>query len=478
MADPEPGLQSRLLPDATEIADRVRAGTLSPVQVIEEHLDRLARANPALTAVIATRADAARAEAAHLESRIAEGFAAGPLAGVPFTVKDVLATADLPTTCGSRAVGVIRTAADATAVGRLRAAGAILVGKTNCPEFALGIDTVNEMYGRTHNPLGPFTPGGSSGGESSAVAAGMSAIGLGSDYGGSIRWPAQCAGLVGLRPTVGRVPGTGHLPCAGSLEPFTPNPLTLEGQVKVIGPLAASVRDAHAALAAICGADGIDPAAVPVPLRDPARVPITGVEIRWGTRIAGMDADPTVDEGVAHAVDILARTGARASAGLPDAVSAAADVYSEIRAADPLVEISVATAGREHLLGSGIRALLERRRPASALRLAQLWTARGRLLAELTSWLHGDRLLAMPVAITPPYDPTKELPLVAGRRYDEFDLVTPCRVISLFGLPAISVPCGRTASGLPLSVQLVAPAFREDLLLAAGALVEREASGG
>ncbi len=478
MADPNPGTQHRPWPDATEIADRVRAGSLSPVQVIDEHLDRLAKANPALTAVVAVREDAARAEAVDLESRIAQGFAAGPLAGVPFTVKDVLATADLPTTCGSRAVGAIRTTLDATAVGRLRAAGAILVGKTNCPEFALGIDTVNEMYGRTYNPLGRFTPGGSSGGESAAVAAGMSAIGLGSDYGGSIRWPAQCTALVGLRPTVGRVPGTGHLPCAGSLEPFVPNPLTLEGQVKVIGPLAASVRDAHAALAAICGADGIDPAAVPVPLRDPAAVPITDIEIRWGSRIAGMDADPTVDEGVAHAVDVLARAGIRVTEGLPDAVSAAADVYSEIRAADPLVEISEAAAGREHLLGSGIAALLERRRPASAGRLAQLWTARGRLLADLTGWLHGDRLLALPVAITPPYDPTQELPLVAGRRYGEFDLVTPCRVISLFGLPAISVPCGRTPTGLPLSVQLVAPAFREDLLLAVAVLVERERPGG
>jgi amidase len=454
---------------AADIARAVRSRQISPVQVLEEHLVRLHQLNGHLNAVVAERAVAARTDARELERRLASGQQVGPLAGVPFTAKDVLATADLPTTCGSAAVVQLRPAVDATAVARIRAADGILIGKTNCPEFALGIDTVNELYGRTRNPLGPFTPGGSSGGESSAVAAGMSALGLGSDYGGSIRWPAQCTGLVGLRPTVGRVPGTGQLPAEA---PYVPNPRTLQGQVQVIGPLARSVRDVSLAMTVLSGPDGIDASVTPAPWRDSAHVRPDRLELRWGTDLAGFNVDREVGDVVAAAVKALQRVGVRSEHGLPPALSLAADVYSGIRDADPLAEIEAAAAGREDMLGTGIRSLLDRRQPTSERRLVELWAARSRLRAELAGWLYGERLLVLPVALVAPFDPTNGVSNVRGQQLTGFDVLTPCRVVSLFGLPSLSVPFGRSTTGAPLSVQLVAPAFREDLVLGVGSLLE------
>jgi len=458
---------------ALGIAESVRARTASAAQVLEMFLDRIATYNPALNAIVALRADGARGDARHIDHLVAAGRDLGPLAGVPFTVKDVLATADLPTTCGSRALDGYRVAQDATVVARLRAAGAILVGKTNTPEFAFGVDTVNDLYGRTKNPLGTFTAGGSSGGESSAVAAGLSAFGIGSDFGGSIRWPAQCAALIGLRPSVGRIPGTGQVPAAGE-QPFAaPDPSTLQGMVQVVGPLTRTVADAAAVLTVICGADGIDSRTTDAPLRAFSAVRPEQLQIRWATTVAGLDADVEVADAVASAVQLLHRAGVSATPGLPASIDAAASLYSELRSADPLLEIRHVIRGRENLVGRETRALLESTTEVSPEYLAALWEQRARLGAELAEWLHGDRLLALPVAVVAPFDP-----LVAPERGDAgelsgFELVTPSRVISLFGLPAISVPCGRTVRGAPLSVQLVAPAFREDLVLAAARWIEQ-----
>ncbi|WAH97225.1 amidase [Arthrobacter sp. MMS18-M83] len=191
-----------------DLTAQVRSGELANDALVKSAVDQIEHRNGTLNALVCSRGADALAEAAALDGT------GRPLAGIPFTVKDMLATADLPTTCGSKTLEDWSAGTDATAVARMRAAGAILMGKSNCPEFALGVDTINELFGRTSNPLGEWTPGGSSGGEAAAIASGMSLVGLGSDYGGSIRWPAQCAGLVGLRPTVGRVPRS------GSSQPF------------------------------------------------------------------------------------------------------------------------------------------------------------------------------------------------------------------------------------------------------------------
>lgn len=461
--------------DAVGIAQAIRSGLRSPLAVVADHLTRLATWNPRIRAVVADRADDAVEEAARLARMVSEGQVVGPLAGVPFTVKDVIATRDLPTTCGSRLLARHQTNEDATAVRRLRKAGAILVGKTNCPEFALGIHTDNALYGQTRNPLGPFTAGGSSGGEAAAIAAGISAVGLGTDFGGSARWPAQCTGLVGLRPTVGRVPSTGQLPTLSEREPYTPDLRTLRGRAQVIGPIGTCVADVEAVLAVLAGPDGADPQATPVPLGRSDAVRLDRVELRWDFRVAGVAATRDIEDALDWAVGDLARAGVLVSRGLPGALNQAAELYSRLRAADPMTEITELTRGRESLLGEGTQALLGAREAVEEADLVRLWATRDRLCWELGEWLRGDRLLALPVSVRPPFDPAGNRPPAFA---SAFDVLVPSRVVSLFGLPAISVPAGRTATGVPVSVQLVAPPYREDLLFRAGRWIEQSQGGG
>lgn len=458
------------LMSAAEIAAAVRRRRVSSVAVWDAFTERMLRVNPQLNAVIASRVESGRIEAAAVDARIEVGQTVGPLAGVPFTVKDVLATADLPTTCGSKVLKGHRTAQDATVVSRLRQAGAILVGKTNCPEFAFGVDTVNDLNGRTHNPLGGFTPGGSSGGESAALAAGLSALGVGTDFGGSVRWPAQCTGIVGLRPTIGRLPVTGHLPAITDDEPLAPNPRSVQGRFQVVGLLARSVADVALGLEVMAGPDCVDPFAVPVPLRDLAQVRVENVEVRHGHTLDGQHVAGEVADAVAWAVDAFARAGAVTTSGLPHQLDAAVGVYAELRGTDRFDEIVRILGCRTEELTAMVQVLLASVPVAPERQVVALWAARDRLVGELAQWLTGDRLLVLPVS--------SELPCLSADvqgplNQEQFDLLAMSRAVTLFGLPSLSVPCPPAPDGRPVSVQIVGPAFREDLVLAAGLRLEQ-----
>lgn len=443
-----------------ELAADVRAGRCSAAEVVGAHLERLAAANPALNAVVADRAEAARAEAAALDRVIAAGGDPGPLAGVPFTVKDVLATADLPTTCGSRTMAGHRAGADAPAVAALRTAGAVLVGKTNTPEFAFGTDTGNPLFGPTANPCGPLTIGGSSGGEAAAVAAGISAFGIGTDFGGSVRWPAQCAGLIGLRPGAGVVPAGGQLP--------EPEPRSLQEAVQVAGPLTRRTADAALVLSVLAGR-----AAGPsgqVAARD-----LTGVEIAWAGTVAGLPVDDDVRDVVRHAAGLLSAAGASAGAGVPGVVDRAVDTYTAMRAADPLTRIRRLAEKRDDqgrpVVSDFTRHLLRHAPAPDEARDREHARSRGRMRAELASWLRGRRLLVLPVALRPPW-PSAAAASTGGAPSSAFDVLAPCRAVSLFGVPSVSVPAGRSGSGAPISVQIVAPHGGEALALAAAGVLE------
>ncbi|HEY2044310.1 MAG TPA: amidase [Jatrophihabitans sp.] len=458
--------QASELPTAVQIAGAVRSGTWSAADVIQKALDRTNLLNSKLNALVAFRFDEALAEARRIDERVLAGLPVGRLAGVPFTVKDTIATDGLATTCGSAVVPGRTTDRDAVAVARLRAEDAVLVGKTNCSEFAMSIITENPRYGATTNPLGPFTVGGSSGGESASVAAGMSAFGIGTDFGGSLRWPAQCTGVLGLRPTVGRVPATGQLPAVDQRGPWPPNPRTLQGRIQVIGAIGRSVDDLEMTLRAMAGPDGLDSYAVPVPLRSSGSVRLDRVELRFGHAFGRVTADEQVAEAVEASVGELSRKGMKTIPGLPPALDHAQDIYDELRAAEPLSEIRAMSAGRHGELTESIRRALSNSVPRSDEDLAGLWTDRDRLRHDLLQWLHGNRLLALPVAVVPPFVHGAGLPSLDTRQLTEAEIVAPCRAVALFGLPAISVPCGFSTYGAPLSVQFVAPPFREDLLLA------------
>jgi amidase len=250
---------------AVEMAVQVRARVISPVELVDTHLGRIAELNcgreSKLNAYVHVDVDAARAQAKIAEAAVGSSSHAdslGALHGVPISVKSSVDVAGWPCECGSRLRKGYVLSEDATLVGRLRAAGAILLGNTNVPEFLMAYETDNSLYGRTNSPWDlERTPGGSSGGEAAAIAAGCSAGGVGSDGGGSIRIPAHFSGICGLKPTPGRVPSTGHYPASAG--PFA--------QLGVVGPMGRTVADVSRLFAVMAGYDIGDPASAPVPLR-------------------------------------------------------------------------------------------------------------------------------------------------------------------------------------------------------------------
>lgn len=442
-----------------DLTAQVRSGQLANDALVKDAVDRIEHRNGTLNALVCSRGADALAEA------VASDRTGRPLAGIPFTVKDMLATADLPTTCGSKTLEDWSAGADATAVARMRAAGAILMGKSNCPEFALGVDTTNGLFGRTFNPLGEWTPGGSSGGEAAAIASGMSLVGLGSDYGGSIRWPAQCAGLVGLRPTVGRVPRSGEQPTLPGADPLGVEALSFQDAVQVIGPLGRSIDDMHTVLSVISGPDGIDPIAVDEPLGDYREVDPRDIEVRWGTHIGNVPVDHEVVRTVLFAVEALMSSGTRVQEGLPEAVNDGLQVYDLLRAADAMSTIAALNIARPGLIGAPVRAMLGSRTEPGRGERAALWEHRSQIIAKLRQWLTGERALILPVSVDVPRD-------LRGN-VGNFHLLAPSRAISLFGFPSLSVPVATAQSGAPISVQIVAPPFREDIALALGAALEQ-----
>jgi Asp-tRNA(Asn)/Glu-tRNA(Gln) amidotransferase A subunit family amidase len=257
---------------AADTASDVRAGLLSPVAVVEESLERIAAFNPALNAFIEVRAPEARAAARAMEEQLARGADPGPLAGAPIAVKDAMWEAGVPSTDGSRALADFIPAESTAAVERLEAAGAIIVGRSNVPEFCYRGISANDLYGTTSNPWDlSRTPGGSSGGSGAAVAAGLCTLATGSDGGGSVRIPASFCGIVGLKPTFGLVPR----------EPGWPGWWTLSH----VGPMASTVLDTAIMLAAMAGHDRRDPASLPDLGLDYAAAAADGDDLR-GLRVA------------------------------------------------------------------------------------------------------------------------------------------------------------------------------------------------
>ena len=433
-------------------AAEIRAGSCDPAALVRAAVARMNEENPRLNAIIADRAQRAVEEASALPS--SERFL-GPLAGVPFTAKDILATHDLPTTCGSRALEGNLTGEDSTAVARMRAAGAVLVGKTNCPEFALGVDTDNDLFGPTRNPLGPWTSGGSSGGEAAAVASGMSLVGLGSDYGGSLRWPAQCTGLIGVRPTVGRVSRHGERP---ALPLDDESDRSFQDTVQVVGPIGRTVQDVFTVLQVISGPDGRDALVADEPFRHYRDVRVEDLEVAWAPTVGDVDVHAEIADAVASAAESLARSGVRLTKGVPAEVDRGLAVYDGLRSAEPMKAVQYLHDAHPDLIGDAIKGMLRARVQLTTAELADLWHERDALIAGLARWLHGERALLLPVSTEAPHDLT-------GRVAD-FHLLAPSRAISLFGVPAVSVPVATSALGSPISVQIVAPAFREDIALA------------
>lgn len=428
----------------------VRAGEASAEDVLAEARSRAASV-PALGAFIQEDWDGAAVAAREVDRRRARREDPGPLAGVPLSVKDVIAVAGLRLTGGSEAFTGNVATFTATAVRRLQEAGAVVVGKTNCPEFAFGAVTASPVGGRTLNPLFPgATPGGSSGGEAAAVAAGITALGLGTDYGGSLRWPAQCVGITALRPTPRTVPDLGIVPGAGGWY-GTGNPLPpgarLQAATQVMGPLARSVRDLRTALAVLAASN-------PTTRALPAGTVPGGVAVAWSD---GSALGPVRREVSAMMSTVAERIApkVRTVTQVPDLFAESLAAYNRLRPLDPMTDHAAAITGREHLVLPSNLEVIQRTLRTDAREVeaavAASEEARRRDLAVFGT----ADLVLLPVAGGPACDLSGKLD-IDGQSIFGWDIMGQCRAVTMVGAPVVSLPVALSSEGLPLSVQVVA----------------------
>lgn len=447
-----------------ELTAAVSSGEVSALDVVDAHLSRIGHEDRRLTAFVDVCGDEARAAARTQDDRAARGASRGALGGVPVTVKSAIEVSGLRCETGSPTRQGAIASTDAAAVQRLKAAGAIVVGTTNVAEMLMDYETVNPLHGRTRNPWDlDRTPGGSSGGEAAAIAAGCSAGGLGSDGGGSVRVPAHCCGIAALKPTPGRIPGTGHQPaCLG--------PFSLLG---VIGPMARTIGDVEALYRVVAGWDDLDPLATWAAADSGPVAPAR--EVWWFDTHPAAPATTETRAAVARAVAALEGAGFTSGHRIPAALAAAG----------PLWDTLFGDAGEVLLGGESARRLpileaLHRERgprlPLTGARLAEAWIARD----EARGWFArelGGRVLVCPVAGVPAWRHEARTWTVEGRRVGYLDAMIYTQWFNLLGAPAAVVAGGRSPEGLPIGIQIVGAPFMEAHVLATAHLVERACGG-
>ncbi len=457
-----------LTASANVLATAVRRRDISARELLDLYLRRIEEINPSLNAIV-TLNPHGRAAAADADASFARKHALGPLHGVPFTVKDTLVTAGLRTTAGSRLLADNVPVATATAVRRLTEAGAILLGKTNCSEFAVETHAGNPLFGDTWNPWDErLSPGGSTGGDSCAVAAGMSAFCVGTDFGGSIRWPAHCTGTVALRPTIGLVRETGVLPYLPADQLSPPNSMSVLHRLGTVGVITRAVEDLGLLLEVMAGPDGMDSQVAPVPLQRPDRTTLPGLSCAW------FDCDGTVPvrqdlvHVVRQAVAVLAASGMTVTQARPPGLETAAGLFKELRAAEGMPEVRELASGRADEMGSAFRDHLLGSPPegTSVEAYRRVAGRRDALRAQVLGFMRDFPILVLPVACVPASDPATVSFSIEGVDVAWSEIGSSCRAISVLGAPVVVVPCGTSTEGLPVAVQIVARPFHDHEALA------------
>jgi aspartyl-tRNA(Asn)/glutamyl-tRNA(Gln) amidotransferase subunit A len=453
--------------DAATLAALIQTKQLSSREVVQAHLDRTAAVNPQINAVVTLMADDALGAADAADRAVAAGDSLGPLHGVPFSIKDALDTAGVLTQRGSNLFAGRIPDVDATAVARFKAAGGIPLMKTNLPEFSSWTETDNLLTGRTNNPWNPDrTPGGSSGGESAAIAAGMSPIGIGSDVAMSVRGPAAFTGIAALKASQGRVPYTGHYPSGAK-------------RWWHVGAMARTVGDVALGYSILQGADGIDPYAIHPRDADIGASRVAGRPLRvgWVTDAAFGPVDPEITAAVISAAARLAELGHDVEEVKLPFLGNPLTAVMTLLIGETASSVKALAAGREselHAIGAGIVALPE---VAFADFLAA--EAQGE---ELRSAFAGffekyDVLLTPVTPMTATPHGAQEL-VVNGQTVSSMHVMAATSPFNLTGLPALSVPYAFSSEQLPIGIQLVGKWLDEATLLRLGAMLERKGGLG
>jgi Asp-tRNA(Asn)/Glu-tRNA(Gln) amidotransferase A subunit family amidase len=451
---------------AVSMAEQIRTKKLSPVELVEAHLTRIQELNSKLNAFVHIDFDGARRQARVAEAAVCNGEELGVLHGVPLSIKSSIQVAGMCWEAGTRLRAGIVAERDAPLVARLRQAGAIILGVTNAPELLMAWETDNLLYGRTNNPWDlARTPGGSSGGEAAAIAAGMSAGGVGSDGGGSIREPAHFSGICGLKPTPGRIPATGHFP--ESVGPFA--------LLGVVGPMARNMRDLKIMFEVLQGPDDGDPSAAPVPLRWLADDDLKRIRIGYFEDDGRTPVTPETRVAVRTAAGALRQAGFQVEPFRPEGLEPARKLWWQLFGIAGGMMLGPMTKGREAELSPMLREFSQglADQPAhTGESLLDTWIQRDVVRMQVFAQMRDYPVLLCPVASIPAFRHGERSWQVEGKTVQYFDAWSYTEWFNLLGIPAAVVPVAKSMEGLPIGVQIVAGPWQEELVISVAAALE------
>jgi len=451
-----------LLPAERQL-ELLRSSEVSVLELAEAHIRQIERLNPKLNALVDFDTERVRAQARRMDLEQADR---GLLRGLPVTVKSSIATAGYRCEIGSLLHKGDVPREDAVAVARLRAAGALILGTTNCPEFLMAYETANLLHGATHNPWDlERSPGGSSGGESAAIAAGLSAAGLGSDSGGSVRVPAHFTGICSLKPTPGRMPGIGHLPpCVG--------PFSILG---AIGPMARSIGDVALMYRALSGQDPHDPVSPPVPLRAPTLEQLRSFTIGYFEDDGLVPVTPETRAAVNAAAQALRDAGFRVEPFRPRTLEQLRKLWWTFFVQCGAMFYEPEIRGRRDRLSPIFREFLEIAEASGQLSAADLlfaWAESDLLRAKTLEEMQDHPVLLCPVSSIPAFRPGERNWTIDGQNVAYLDAVRHTQWFNVLTAPAVVVPVGRSPEGLPIGVQIVARPWEDEVALGIAAVID------
>ena len=460
-------MSASAFPSASQLASEIRSGSVSPVEVARVHLDRIERLNPKLTAFVDWTPELVMEQARKAETELMAGHPIGPLHGVPLSIKSSIDVAGHRCEAGTRLRAGYVAAQDAPLVSRLRAAGAVILGVTNTPELLMAWETDNVLYGRTNNPWDlARTAGGSSGGESAAIAAGLSAGGVGSDGGGSIREPAHFTGICGLKPTPGRIASTGHFPKSGG-------PFALLG---VVGPMARTMADLKLLFAQMAGADDGDPCSAPVPLRSLANEELRSSTIGFFEDDGRTPVTPETRAAVLLAARYLSDSGFHAEPFRPQGLEEARQLWWKFFGIAGAMILGPMLRGRESELSPILREFSSwsaAEPPHSGDSLLATWLGRDDVRERILLQMKKCPILLCPTTAIPAFRHGERQWQVDGQIVKYLDAWSYCEWLNLLGFPAVVVPIARSSQGLPIGVQIFGKPWEEERVLAVAEALEQ-----
>ena len=457
---------------AVSMAEQIRKKKISPVELVEAHLAQIEKLNPKLNAFVQLDAERARRAALDAENAVihekTQKTPLGPLHGVPISIKSSISVAGLRCEAGTRLRRGFVARQDAPLVARLKNAGAIVLGVTNTPELLMAWETDNLLYGRTNSPWDlERTPGGSSGGEAAAIAAGMSAGGVGSDGGGSIRVPAHFSGICGLKPTPGRIPATGHFPVSAG-------PFALIG---VVGPMARTVADLKVLFEVMQGPDVADTCPAPVPMQWLSDDEIRKLRIGYFEDDGRTPVTPEIRAAVHTAAEALLRAGFQVEPFQPAGLEEARRLWHKFFVTAGGMLLRPMFKGREADLSPILKQFLDWSAAEPALTgetLLDAWVRRDAARAQFFAQMQRYPILLCPVAAVPAFRHGERSWQVEGKTVNYLDAWSYTEFFNLLGNPAAVVPVGRSPEGLPIGVQIVGRPWEEEQVLSVAAALEKQ----